>query len=156
MHRSSALRHHAAGVGNFIPAVVGGDPWGRSVLPQRQPHWPRCPTMAADSRMMSDLARSDLAQCKRSQQGRHPDRGTRSGRWATLNRLGGAPGGGRRLLLLGRGNGLEHFQSFPRTLARATVAGLSGALAVGAISLGVWVTVINDSVQHMRPKSGNE
>jgi hypothetical protein len=156
MHRSSALRHHAAGVGNFSPAVVGGDPWGRSVLPQRQPHWPRCPTMAADSRMMPDPARSDLAQCKRSQQGRHPDRGTRSGRWATLNRLGGAPGGGRRLLLLGRGNGLEHFQSFPRTLARATIPGLSGALAVGAISLGVWVTVINDSVQHMRPKSGNE
>jgi hypothetical protein len=146
MHRSSALRHHAAGVRDSGPAVVGG----RSVLPQPHQPWLQCPTMAADSRMMPDPARSDPAQCKRSQQGRHRDRGTRSGRWGTLNRLGGAPGGGRRLLVPGCGNRPEHFQSFLRTLARAAVAGLSGALAVGAISLGVWVTVINDSVQSAR------
>jgi hypothetical protein len=76
--------------------------WGRSVSPQPHPPWLRCPTMAADSRMMPDPARSDPAQYKRSQQSRHPDRGTRSGRSATLNRLGGAPGGGRRLLVPSR------------------------------------------------------
>ena len=146
MHRSSALRHHAAGAGDSGPAVVGRDQCCHSRI---RPGFD-VPTMAADFRMMPDPVRSDPGQCERSQQGRHPDRGTRPGRWATPNRLGGAPGGGRRLVVPSRGNRLEHFQSVPRTLGRATVAGLSGALAVGAINHGVWVTVINDSVRPAR------
>lgn len=44
----------------------------------------------------------------------------------------------------------RHTRRVPRVLARVSVAGLAGALFVGAVGLGVWATVINDSAQLAR------
>src|ERR1022692_2739635 len=60
---------------------------------------------------------------------------------------GSAPAGNGPPLVSSRASESGHDQRFPRSLATVTVAGLAGALAVGAIGLVIWATAISTSVQ---------